>query len=339
MLSGCDVAAPDPPSVGPPVHLIGAYPSDGCGVGDDPDCTMPTNAPLTLRFDRFLNPVTATRQALRVYPGDPNVGVPFTYDVVYDPVERVVEYRVPPGAAYKPRTLYRVELLVPEAPGEEGITAFDGAPLAAGALPLEFSFFTSAEPSELPAEPSPPSCATVVREVFGSLGNCATASCHRHGGNGAELQEAPHQLWLEDTGHFAQSALGRVARQTELGDFVGGPATPQGPRFGVRMALIEPKSPGASYLLYKLLLGLDNYEPCSSPDAASVCRDAADPPVSSHPLLPLAEGDALAPSAEELVRLREWFVRGEPMPRGRGGVTLEGLRAVSRFVTAGARCD
>jgi hypothetical protein len=344
ILSGCDLGKPEPVSgVGPPVHLIGAFPPDGCGIGEDPDCTVPTNVALTLRFDRFLNPVSAIRQSLRVYAGDPAVGVPFSYDVVYDPIERVVEYRVPPGGAYKPHTLYVVELFVAEAPSDPGFRAFDGAPLAAGELPLRFSFITGDAPMALPAPPPAPTCDDVVKQVFGTLGNCSGAACHRKGDNlldtGVPLGDAPHQLWLESSRHFAQSAIGRVARQTEVGDISGGPSAPQSPRFGVRLALIEPDSPGGSYLLYKLLLGASNFEPCRPDSTEDVCRAAVDPPVSSHPFLPLAEGETIAPAPEELERLREWFVRGEPMPRGRGNVRLEGLRALSSFIEHGARCD
>jgi hypothetical protein len=322
--------------------LIGAFPADGCGIGPDPDCTVPTNVPLTLRFDRFLNPATVVRQALRVYPGDPSVGVPFTFNVVYDPVERVVEYRVPRGAGYKPQTLYQVELFVADSPGAPGIRAFDGAPLTEGALPLRFSFYTADGPAELPPPAEAPSCDEIVTQVFGRLGNCAGAACHRKGDNLLDgevpLGDAPHQLWLDSSGRFNQSAVGRIARQTELGDISGGPSAQLDPRFGVRMALIEPNSPGASYLLYKLLLAPRNYEPCSPDAEEPLCADAAHPAASSHAFLPLVEGESLVPPTEELERLREWFVRGEPMPRGAGNVRLEGLRAVSSFIAAGARC-
>ncbi len=285
--------------------------------------------------------MSAIRQSLRVYPGDPAVGVPFTFDVVYDPVERVVEYRVPPGAAYKPRTLYQVELLTPDAPNAPGFRAFDGAALEERDLPLRFSFFTSDAPSALREPEAVPTCDEVVAQVFGTLGNCGGAACHRKGDNqldGEPLGDAPHQLWLDSPGYFAQSAIGRVARQTELGDVSGGPSALQSPRFGTRMALIEPGSPGGSYLLYKLLLGAKNFEPCSPGSTETICRGAVDPAVSSHADLPLPEGESLVPAPEELERLREWFVRGEPMPRGRGNVRLEGLRALARFIEAGAHC-
>lgn len=297
---------------------------------------MPTNVTLTLRFDRFLNPVSAIRQSLRVYPGNPALGLPFTFDVVYDPIERVVEYRVPPGASYQPRTLYIAELFVPTKPSEPGFRAFDGAPLVEGALPLRFSFVTSDSAVELPAPIPAPSCDELVEQVFGALGNCASGACHRRGS--PDFADAPHQLWLDSPRHLELSAIGRVARQTDVGDVSGGPSTPQGPRFGVRMALIEPGSPGGSYLLYKLLVGASNFAPCPADSLAPLCAGGPEPPASSHFFLPLPDGESLEPSPEEQLRLREWFVRGEPMPRGRGSVSLEGLRAVSRFIAAGASC-
>jgi hypothetical protein len=63
-----------------------------------------------------------------------------------------------------------------------------------------------------------------------------------------------------------------------------------------------------------------------------------DPCESSHPMLPLGRGECVAPSDEELVRLREWFVRGEPMPLV-GSIGLTSLRKVSRFIAGGANCN
>ena len=330
--------------------MVGVFPRDGCGLAVDPDCTVPTNVTLTFRFDRFLNPVSVARQSLRVYSGDPRVGVPFTFDVVYDPIERVVEYRVPPGATYQPRTLYQVELFVADpSTNTLGIRAVDGAPLADGDLPLRFSFLTGDMPVEVTPLPVPPSCDEIVEQVFGTLGSCAGRECHRRQDNAllgtdAPLGDAPHQLWLDNPASFAASAITRVARQTEVGDVSGGPSTPQSERFGVRMALIEPSSPGGSYLMYKLLLSPSNFEPCPPDAEESLCAEAVSPPVSSHQFLPLAEGESLVPPPAELDRLYSWFIQGEAMPRfntqgRRGNVRLEGLRALSRFIAAGAACD
>jgi len=347
LLGGCDVAKPEPQSgTGPPVHLLGIYPQDGCGVGDSPDCTVPTNVTLTFRFDRFLNPATVNRQAIRLYTGAPEVaigGPPF--EVSYDPIERVVEYRTPAGYALAPNVLYHLELVVPEAPGDFGIRAFDGAPLAEADIPLRGSFFTSDQSVDMPTEPAP-SCADIVGTSSSVFGSCTGAACHQQGSNavdGVAVGDAPYGLWLDDARHFELTAVDRIARETETGDESGGVPTESGPRLGVRMALVDPRNPGGSYLLYKLLRNLGNFEPCPPASAQSVCAQEGDPAVSTHPALPLPEGELVTPSSEELERLREWFVRGEPMPRPRGdgrplSVHLQGLRAVSRFIAAGARC-
>jgi hypothetical protein len=74
------------------------------------------------------------------------------------------------------------------------------------------------------------------------------------------------------------------------------------------------------------------------------CAEPGDPAVSSHALLPLGEGEQITPPQAELERLQEWFVRGAPMPRPRAdgeplSIYLQGMRAVSRFIAAGADCD
>jgi hypothetical protein len=339
------VAAPDPPRAsGPAVHLVGIYPEDGCGVGTDPDCTVPTNATLTLRFDRFLNPATVSRQAIRVYTGDPALSPPAPpFQVTYDPIERVVEYRMPAGHSFAPHTLYQLELVVPRSADDPGIRAFDGAALAEAELPLHGSFFTGDDPTDLPV-PSAPTCDQVVRQVF--LGTCTGQECHQKGNNvvgGIDVGDAPYGLWLDDPRHLVVSAIGRVARQTELGDESGGTPLPRSPRFGVRMALIDPRNPGSSYLMYKLLRNLGNFEPCPEGSSSELCAEPADPFVSTHPQLPLPEGESFIPTEDELARLREWFVLGAPMPRPSSdgqprSIYLQGLRAVSTFIASGADC-
>ena len=326
------------------MHLVGAFPSDGCGVGADPDCTLPTNATLTFRFDRFLNPTTVSRQALRVYAGDPQTGVgPPTFEVAYDPVERVVEYRVKAGDGFAPHTLYQLELLVPEADDDFGIRAFDGAPLAEAELPLRTAFFTGDAAAVVPPEVVP-TCADVVANVFRN--DCAGSQCHQRvghsfqdaDGRAVDLGAAPYGLWLDSPANITDSALNKVAHETEVGDRSGGAPQTNGARFGSRMALVEPRIPGGSYLMFKLLLGPDNYCPKFSKSGACVGEG-----VSTHAALPLSEGQSIAPPQAELDRLREWFVRGVPMPRALADgtqrtLTLDELRAVSSFIASGADC-
>jgi len=329
------------------VHLIGIYPKDGCGVGDSLDCTVPTNVTLAFRFDRFLNPTTVNRQAIRLYTGDPKDSPgPPPFEVAYDPIERVVEYRMPPGYALAPTTLYRLELLVAEEPDDSGIRAFDGAPLAEADLPLAVSFFTSDSQVDMPLPPAP-SCADILGTPTSVFSACTGGACHQLGGNavaGQAPQDAPHGLWLDAPHRFALSAVGRVARETETGDQSGGVPTERAARFGVHMALVDPRNPGGSYLMYKLLRNPGNFEPCPSGSSDPVCAEAADPQISAHPSLPLAEGELLTPPLDELTRLQEWFVRGAPMPRPRAdgralSIYLQGLRATSRFIAAGADCE
>lgn len=322
------------------MHVVAIYPKDGCGVGLDPDCSVPTNATLVLRFDRFLNPYTANRQALRVYTGDPEFSPPIPFEVVYDPVERVVEYRMPPGYQFAPHTLYQLELVVPGDADAFGIRAFDGAPLAEAGLPLRSSFFTAGTAFESQVGAAP-SCREIVQHVLSfESGGCAAVTCHRasdHESAVAFGDDAPYGLLLDSEAHFARSTIDRIARETEVGDVSGGVPARKSDRFGVRMALVEPRNPGGSYLLYKLLRNRKNFGRCGGSATSPFC-DTVDPCRSSHAQLPLLEGECVAPPTEELDRLREWFVRGDPMPSVGDGIGLEGLRAVSRFIAAGAEC-
>jgi len=307
---------------------------------------VPTNVTLAFRFDRFLNPASVSRQAIRLYSGDPSVAPgPPPFEVVYDPIERVVEYHMPSGYALQPATLYELELLVPDDVDNSGIRAFDGAPLAEGDIPLRGVFITGDDQVVAPDEPAP-SCDQIVGNADAVFKTCTGSACHQKGGNVVgerAVGDAPHGLWLDTPDNFSLSAVSRVARETETGDQSGGVAAEHAPRFGVRMALVDPHNPGGSYLMYKLLRNLGNFEPCPSGSQSPICAVAADPAETAHPLLPLAEGERITPSAEELERLREWFVRGDPMPRPRAdgralSIHLQGLRAVSRFIALGADC-
>ncbi len=332
-------------AAGPDVRLLAMYPANGEGedcVGAEPPdeaCGVPINASLTLRFDRYLNPATVNRQAIRVFTGDPGESPAIPFDVVYDPIERVVQYRMPSGYSFVPQALYQIELVVPESADDFGVRAFDGAPLGPGDAPLSTSFFTSAV-SETPPVDVAPSCDEIVEQVLKNdqLGNCASSECHRSNAN--KLGAAPEALWLDGRANLRVTAINRVAHETELGDAAGVPLK-NSPRFGVQMPLIAPGNPGNSYLLYKLLRKPENFEPCQNSGAATVCATPADPCFSLYPQLPLAEDECLQPSVDESVRLREWFVRGEAMPFPRGAarsVSLQGLRAIAAFIAAGADC-
>ena len=315
-------------------------------MGPDPDCTVPVNITLTFRFDRFLDPGSANRQAIRVYTGDPKVAAaPPPFEVAYDPIERVVEYRMPPGYAFSPNTLYQLRLNVSHSPDEPGFRAFDGAPLAEGDVPLSGSFVTGDALEDLPV-PAAPSCDEIVGRGDSLFNTCVGSACHQKGGNvvnGEAVADAPHGLWLDTPSRFMLSAVGRIARGSEVDAQSGGVPTEHGPRFGVGLALVDARNPAGSYLVYKLLRNPGNFEPCPEGSGAAFCAEPGDPAESIHPQLPLGKGALITPAPEELERLREWFVRGDPMPRPRAdreplSIHLQGLRAVSRFIAAGANC-
>ena len=340
-LAGCDQGPRlIDPVAGPALELISSYPAHGEGLDcslSDPACGVPIDARVELRFDRFLLPSTAVRQSVRFFSGAALNVVPddrFGPEIIpsYDPLERVVTFSLPGGATLQPNTYYTVEL--PIAAGDDGFgfRAFDGAPLA-GDEPLRIGFRTS---NALGPEPLAPAsalgCADVVCSVFGhaELGcelpitsGCAAEHCH-----GSPETEPRMGLSLASPAALATSALMRVAHQTETGPTTGR-TFENPPRFGTAMPLIEPARPSNSYLVYKLLLAPETYESTAEGESCTRYRAAVDPE------------RCILPDADELTRLREWFVHGEPMPKPDHEprfVRAESMRTLLDFIATGASC-
>lgn len=394
--SSCDVGSrADDPKQGPRLHVIAAYPAPGegenCAADAGPDCGVPVDAPIELRFDRFLRPDTAVRQSIRVCPG------PTSNDCVllrpfYDVVERVVSLRLAPGSPgvaqggsggvggtagaagngggaglgtagsgvggsggstsgpaasgngqaaphWLADTVYLVELVTPGDAGDFGFRAFDGALIeASSAVPLQYSFKTGSAVSNAPAlEPPPPSLTDIQKLLDDPVTHKPCGACHdvdsRVSPRGTPMGFAVNDL--------ANSGVDKVAHETAI---AGRPEPLEAPsRFGAQMRLVAPGEPSNSYLLYKLLLDPDNYAAfdcsqdrhfahdctggssnpppwCAQP---SDCTDAAqcsariaclvDPKGTCY-RAPLPDGATIAPSSDELRRLRNWFGAGDPMP-------------------------
>jgi len=141
-----------------------------------------------------------------------------------------------------------------------------------------------------------------------------------HGALGGDA--APHMgLSLDGWDDIQTTAIAKVAHQTEIGETTG--VTNEAPlRFGVNMPIIDPERPDNSYLMYKLLLRPEAYEPGAPTD----CEE----PESCSP-----------PDGEELERLRAWFVRGEPMPEtapGESFIDHAALASLQAFIRGGAAC-
>jgi hypothetical protein len=135
-------------------------------------------------------------------------------------------------------------------------------------------------------------------------------------------------LALTDWG-LEYTAIDFVAHETATGDSALGPGLDTPPRFGVQMNVIEPGSPANSYLVYKLLRRPESYG-----DHANCTVVSLHPPVSDDTCTP--------PSSDELTRLREWFVRGDPMPidiAGPSPLSRADLDRVSNWIGNGATCS
>jgi hypothetical protein len=324
--------------------VIAAYPADGQGTNAAPDadvtctdptpeCPVPTNVRLELRFDRFLLPGGGIGSGVALYTGNPpanGIGMNARYDVI----ERVVVLE--PGRPLQPNTLYTVEI-VPGADSSRGFWAYDLGRLEEGELPLTYSFMTGSGPAPVP--PARPESSETC-DSMPSLAFAGCVSCHTTQ-PGAETQPPskypPMGLDLSTPQGLFYTAIGRVAHQAETGNDGAGEGLRTPVRFGVQMNVIDPGRPATSYLMYKLLQKPANY--ALAPTEAS-CDTGYHPPVSAASCAP--------PDDAEVERLREWFLRGEPMPKNRvdpetgepnlAATNHANLRRIADWITAGANC-
>lgn len=342
---GCDQGEPKlEPALAPPLHIVAIYPPPNAGLDCPPaedggvtDCGVPRNAIFELRFDRYLAPATAIRQSIRVFAGTPDTSVFFQPQ--YDVIERVVSFV--PTAPMAANLLHTLEIVTKRDGGSDGFRSFDGADLEEeGSVPLRFNFRTSATSETRPETPAP-SCQSILDDVFGTR-SCARGSCHSPIGQadcpagyarepfepGSPCVGVPRMgLDLSGAPGLVTTAINRVAHQSEIGP-QGGRYLENPARFGVQMPLIEPGNPGNSYLLYKLLMRPQNYAGIGSSD---VC-------VTDH-RVPLPDGQCLPPSEAEMNRVRDWFLRGQPMPlRADLPMNRPMLVDLQRWIAAGAHC-
>jgi hypothetical protein len=348
-LPGCDQGEPRlEPSPGPPLHAIAIYPPVNAGLdctpaapdasaadGGGADCGVPLNTTIEIRFDRHILPSTAIRQSIRVYAGAPQNSVFFEPE--YDVIERVVKY-VPVGNLVS-NLLYTFEFVTRAEGGTDGFRAYDGADLeASDAVPLRFNFRTGTR-TETIETPRAPNCQEVLERV---LPTCGRAACHNPASDTGCPPGSAHDpsdptgpcfgvprmgLDLSSATGLVTTAIAVVANQTEIGA-QGGVALRNPSRFGVQMPRIDPGSPGNSYLMYKLLRNPRHFERADNPD----------PCVTAY-RVPLPEGECLPLSAAESARLRDWFLRGQPMPlKPDLPFTRDQLSDLQRWIAAGAVC-
>jgi hypothetical protein len=341
--SGCDLGPRDEAAAqGPPLHLLASYPADGQGTnapfGGDvrcdeptPDCGVPTDVAIELRFDRFLLP-GGLDWGLSLYTGNPPAnGVALR--VEYDMIERVVVYR--PYRPLEPNTLYTAEL-VPNPARGHGFWALDGAPLEEGAVPRRFSFGTGGGPrAEAPAAVAPlDTCETLSRGPLASCVNCHASE--PNAGTSRPASGPPMGLDLSSPRGLYYTAIRQLAHETELGSSALGPGLRSPARFGVQMNIVDPGSPATSYLLYKLLQKPENFRIMGETPGCQTGYHA-----------PVSDSDCLPPPEDERARLREWWVLGDPMPKDAISASGEPIEAattradlvrLSAWIAAGASC-
>jgi hypothetical protein len=341
--AGCDLGPRDDEATQRrPLHLIASYPADAQGTNSafgaevdcdtpTPDCAVPTNVAIELRFDRFLLP-NGLNAGLSLYTGNPPAnGV--ALQVEYDMIERVVIYR--PTRALQPNTLYTAQLLQYANPGQ-GFWAFDRAPLVEADVPLRFSFSTGKGPRQepTPVSHSADSCETMTRGPFDSCVGCHSTKPEAQAIPASNFP--PMGLDLSSSRGLYYTAVGQVAHQTETGCSAANEGLQTPPRFGVQMNIIDPGSPATSYLMYKLLRKAENF---GSTGELPSCHTGYHSPVS--------ELDCQPPPEDERARLREWWVLGDPMPKDAPlatgdsipmATTRENLVRISAWIASGATC-
>jgi hypothetical protein len=303
-----------------------------------PDCAVPTNVQLELRFDRFLLPGASLASGVRLFSGDPKANA-VSLKPKYDLIERVVVFTL--DAPLRPNTIYTVKI----APGKDvnhGFWAFDGAPLEDGPVPLTFSFSTGSGPvakeTTLPATgddcvslTAPGSSAAPAGPLYGCVGCHVDPPREPPADPGAWTRAYPPMGLSLSAWGVKHTAINVVAHEAETGDSALGPGQLSGPRFGVQMGIVTPGRPENSYLMYKLLRKSDNYRP------AGDCNSGFHPPV--------VDGACAPPDDAELARLREWFVLGDAMPLALSdgsfaSLSREDLLRIRSWIRdQGAACD
>ncbi len=333
----CDQGAPAlDEAAGPPLHAVATFPTVGAGTDctSAPSCSgVPLNSDIEIRFDRYLDPSTAIRQSVLLYTGTRDAAL--FLEPEYDVLERVVRYRLV-DTQLKPSTLYTFEFNIPTEDNPNGFRAFDGAGLEAGSIPLRFNFFTGETTKDRPEPPATADCQQILDLFRARCGSCHQSAPSGAGGcppgrardpSSQDCVGVPRQgLDLSSLSGVERTALGHVAHQTEIGPRGGSPLeNPQ--RVGVQMPIIDASRPENSYLMYKLLRNERNF----------VVLDSMGRPLlgETRHQVALPSGQLVASEAER-ARLREWFVRLDPMPAQDDFIELSELRAIQEWIRTGA---
>ena len=304
MLAGCDTGTQDnAPTGGVGVHIVGA------NIG--PTQSVVSGAPIEIAFDRLLNPLAVSRQTFVLQDLFGNFLVPTPS---YDPVSRVVRLCLQSSPALLADQSYQITILPPSGPTDTaGFRAIDGAGLDPSVNPvIEFPVVNGATyaGSDACTGATPVDFCSQVLPLFAGVDTQGVSRCAGSGGcHGGDLPAAG--LLLTTAQGIQTTAIGRVAQGSNTGN--ASQAEPPGIVFGVDMPIITPGAPGASWLMYKLLLA----EPpaCSSTltaDGGEPACDAGAPGVEDN-RYPLVTPAWTLLSDTERATLSN-YVQGREMP-------------------------
>jgi hypothetical protein len=299
-----------------------------------------SNTSFRLKFDRFLLPLSVIRQAICVQPQAAMTAddctTPVSFSVAYDPATREAIFRQSEGMPLI-GTHYVMTVFQPATldPSTVGFRAYDNGILdKQTTIEIEVTG-NSAKPGfdDAPANGSHWCDVTDAKgnvTVPGAEGiltaNCGVGGCHvdtrdtqgNFLGAAMGLQFSVYKPGAKSTDPFVdevveRTAINHVAHETQIGEHADQPQEAPD-RFGRAMQIVDARSAGNSYLLYKLLIGEDT---------------------TTH--VPFVSDDA------ERDRLRDAFVVDDPMPLPNGAMVpkqvemhADLLEDLSLWIQAGA---
>lgn len=304
---------------------------------------------IQISFDRYLLPSTAIRQSYAIADNKNNVLPAEGFQTIYDPVARTVTIAGPkgPGVAWLTEGLeYKLVLFVPpnNTTDNAGFRAIDRAPLDKNQnLTFVFKAGKAKGGPVRPVDPPVNFCADVLPTF---VAKCSGPQCH--GAPPDQLLETAASLNLTSSAGIRVTAINRVAQGANTGGRSFDPQ-PDGPVFGVDMAIISADkpgatgNPGASWLMYKIELaphpvidaGPNPSYYCTPPAGSDAVTTPGDPYVSRAPI-------ARAASDSERERLSD-YILGRSMPYPVGGLgyvfqplTFDEREQVRRWIAQGA---
>jgi hypothetical protein len=295
---GCDTGtqATAPIEIGPALEVVGFNGSSG---------QVPDDGTIQIAFNRLLAPSSVTRQSFVLYDSEQNFPEPL---VTYDPVTRVVSLSNPnldggPSWLMAGNT-YTLKMGVAAAGdyiGGSGPRAIDNVTLAA---PVVETFQAVTPSTPTPAADRPIDFCDDVLPIFQL--RCSAGQCH-----GAPFGTvAPAEgLLLETSLGVANTAINRVSQESNTGPLAGVPQ-PQGEQFGVDMAIVGTFDPGASWLMYKVLLGQVRPIDQTLDAGVATCGNASAP--ASVLQLPSPQPTLTLPLSEEASLSQ--YILGNQMP-------------------------